>query len=290
MLKIKPFLLSLSLSPLFLTSMQLPSQAQTTTLTFPSKGGAGFSSGVNPIFVLPRGIGLSTILKEFTKEQISRLREKALSRLKELRGISRDLLAEPTMSIDSRDRAIASLADITKSVNNRSSFALADGGAATVRESQDPQGKKILTVTITTKSGATIVLPFPIDTRPEAIATVIAILGVGGTRAQAEIAGSLVNSGANPTKVLVLIQAMSGLCHLKGIERQKSIDSAKKFTLAQASDQEEVDVDPNQLNKAIKAYNDLVDTSSPEVVAMLIKNQEFMSIGETLRQFRDSIR
>ena len=222
MLKIKSFLLSLSLSPLFLNSLQLPSQAQTTTLTAPSKGGAGFASGVNPTVVLPTGSGLSSTLQELTTQQISRSRETALSRLQVLKGVSRNFLTEPRMSIDSRDRAIASLGNIT-----------------------------------------------------------IAVLGAGGTQAQATIAASLVNSGANPTKVLFLIQAMSGLFSSRSIERVKSIDSAKEFTIAQASDQELVDIDTVQLNESIQAYNDLVNTSSPEVVSALIKNEEFISIGKT---------
>jgi len=51
-----------------------------------------------------------------------------------------------------------------------------------------------------------------------------------------------------------------------------------------------VDIGTVQLNESIQAYNDLVNTSSPEVVSALIKNEEFISIGKTLRQFRDSIR
>lgn len=228
MLKIKSFLLSFSLSPLFLTSLQLPSQAQTTTPTFPSsKGAAGFASGVNPTITN----GISIVLKELTIEQVSRLRESALSRLQELKGASRDLLIEPRMSIDSRDRAINLLGDIT-----------------------------------------------------------IAVLGVGGTKAQAEIASSLINSGGDRTRVLVLIQAISGLFRSKSIGRVKSVDSAKEFTVAQASDQELVDIDTVQLDESIQAYNDLVNTSSPEVVSALSKNEEFISIGKTLRELRDSVR
>jgi hypothetical protein len=45
-------------------------------------------------------------------------------------------------------------------------------------------------------------------------------------------------------------------------------------------------INPAQLAEAIIAYNEVIDSSTPEVVAELSKNKSFVQIGETLRKLR----
>jgi len=64
------------------------------------------------------------------------------------------------------------------------------------------------------------------------------------------------------------------------------LDLVKEFVIAL---NRTGNVSIEKLTEAITAYNEVLDTSSPEVVAELSKNKAFMQIGQTLRKLRSAI-
>jgi hypothetical protein len=48
-------------------------------------------------------------------------------------------------------------------------------------------------------------------------------------------------------------------------------------------------IDPTQLEEAIQAYNRIVDNSTPEVLAALSENSDFVALGRSLQQLRAAI-
>jgi len=150
-----------------------------------------------------------------------------------------------------------------------------------------------------------------------AIAAAAAVLASGGTSVQAELAAALV--GANPTiaigPVLQLISALTGLANIRAIQpqgslpmtdlrssldnstnlnprieekslREKSFESTLPTLISQGKG---VTVNAEKLSQAIRAYNNLIDTSSPEALQALSKNKEFTTIGDSLRKLRVSL-
>jgi hypothetical protein len=62
------------------------------------------------------------------------------------------------------------------------------------------------------------------------------------------------------------------------------------FTLAQEADsQKDIEVDVNQLNEAISAYNEIIRESSPVALQELVQNEEFVAIGKALKELRAAI-
>ena len=68
--------------------------------------------------------------------------------------------------------------------------------------------------------------------------------------------------------------------------REKSLVSTLPMVIAQGQG---VSVNVEKLNKAILAYNDLIDASSPEALQALSKNKEFIIIGDNLRKLRAAL-
>lgn len=146
-----------------------------------------------------------------------------------------------------------------------------------------------------------------------AIAAAAAVLASGGTPAQAQLAASLVgtNTSVNSALVIQLIHSLPGLfsnsqaslpmTNLRSsldnltnlnprIEekspREKSFESTLPTLISQGKG---VTVNAEKLSQAIRAYNNLIDTSSPEALQALSKNKEFTTIGDSLRKLRVSL-
>jgi len=140
-----------------------------------------------------------------------------------------------------------------------------------------------------------------------------AVLASGGTPAQAQLAASLVgtNTSVNSALVIQLIHTLTGLfsnsqaslpmTNLRAsldnssnsnsrIEekslREKSFESTLPTLISQGKG---VTVNAEKLSQAIRAYNNLIDTSSPEALQALSKNKEFTTIGDSLRKLRVSL-
>ena len=99
--------------------------------------------------------------------------------------------------------------------------------------------------------------------------TAIAILASGGSANQAVLAAQISGSGADLTTTVKLVAKLSGLI---------SKGSGAEVAIA-----------PERLGEVINTYNEVLDNSSPAIVAELAKNQAFIKISETLRQLRSAI-
>jgi hypothetical protein len=130
---------------------------------------------------------------------------------------------------------------------------------------------------------------------------VIVIIASGGNANQASLGGTFASLGAAPTQVVALVNALANITSSTSPSTSptsanplvpnlnasllKSFDREKDFFLAQGKSQS---VNPAALASAINAYNEVLDTSSPEVVANLSKNKDFMEVGQTLRKLRSA--
>ena len=148
---------------------------------------------------------------------------------------------------------------------------------------------------------------------PGAIAAAAAVLGAGGTPEQALLAASLAgtSTSVNPALVVSLVNLLTGLLSNSQASlpmpnlrayldnstnlnmltdtnslRKKSLGSTLPMLIAQGQG---VSVNVEKLNKAILAYNDLIDASSPEALQALSKNKEFIIIGDNLRKLRATL-
>jgi hypothetical protein len=48
-------------------------------------------------------------------------------------------------------------------------------------------------------------------------------------------------------------------------------------------------INPVALAAAINAYNEIIDTSSPEALGKLSKDNDFIEVGQTLRKLRSAL-
>jgi len=227
MSKIKSFLLAFSSSPLFLSTVQLPSQAQLTT---PSLGGAANPSGAaTTVNFIPREIILSVKLSETQKLALNAAGQKAYLVLQESQTLAARVMIGARFS---------------------------------------------------------------------------------GTPDQVLLSNRLIGAGVDPALAVKLVTNLSGLVAPKsgGTAKSSLKDSSspnnllrslmtieKEWVIAQegenrAAKVEEVVVDPDQLNRAITAHNEIIDKSNPETAAALVKDEEFTLIGQTLRTLRASVR
>lgn len=231
MLKIKSFLLAVCLSPLFLSTLQLPSEAQVTT---PSKGPAGSPSGggnhgsSSSHFGVPK---LNIIKIIITIAQQNSLNGAALIIFKSLSGAPKNSIQRSFLVIligpapaGNNFSAIPFCQSITKTKGNQEALLelfIALSGLFSVQSSNLP--------------------------------------------------------AALPTSVSSKLKSLS--TQATGLDQN--------LFIAQAATGANVDV--NQLNTAILAYNKVIDTSSPEAVVALSKNEEFTLIGQTLRKLKAAV-
>lgn len=127
---------------------------------------------------------------------------------------------------------------------------------------------------------------------------VVAILVQGTTANTAlnQIQTSLLSVGVPQPLISALVNNLVGLFQgfnsaamssvpMAGIEPVQLVATTQ---LAQTRDSSKVDI--NQLNGAVKAYNDIVLKSDAQTLKKLSKNPEFVEIGRVLKELRTSLK
>jgi hypothetical protein len=315
MFKLKSFLIACGLSPLFLSWMSLPIQAQTTVF-IPSVGTAGFNSGISgqssTSFSNPAQA--QQALQSLPPNVVAALNAQASSIVANLNGgtalqqtIASVLVAPSSINLSSVDRLSSQLA----AFDTNSSFSSNIEGTNIVYVQNSNQ------VTITSPSGTSIVLVAPPNAQNPraALQAATLVLLAGGSTVQAQLAAAIAGTGAQTIgDVVKLVNALSGLftpSTVSGIpvpipsvsinnssrlislaiksdmSKIKSLATTKELMLAQNT-KAAMTVNPQKLSEAIATYNSILDNSSPEAVAAISKLDQFVVIGQTLRQLRSS--
>jgi len=136
-------------------------------------------------------------------------------------------------------------------------------------------------------------------------ATVVALVG-GGAGAQvaaAQVTSALTGAGVSPTLATALVQAFASIFSFSGASKTPSFPSAQlpqeqpvasnkalKAGLTIAQDNAAPTVNINKLNDAINAYNQIVLESSPVALQKLAQDPDFVAIGTTLKKLRAAIK
>lgn len=318
MFNLKSFLIACGLSPIFLSGISLPLQAQTPVF-IPSVGTAGFNSGVSgqssTSFSNPSQAAQE--LQALPASAVAALNAQASSILANLNGgnLFQQTLASILTTPSSINLvSIGSLSSQLATFDANNSFNTNIEGNSIVYVQNSNQ------VTISQPSGTSITLVAPANSQnPSAAlqASTLVILA-GGSTAQAQLAGAIAGTGAQTIADIVkLVSALSGLFSNSAISQSdrpvnisfgsinnssslidlgvnadrakiKLLEMSEKLILAQNKNAS-VAVNPQKLSEAIAVYNSIIENSSPEVVLAISKLDEFMLVGQTLRQLRSSI-
>jgi len=338
MLKIKPFLLALCLSPLSLTAFQTAVRAQANFTT--SQGQAGVASGVNisasgtTVFSSPANNGNSNNTATqvlVSPAQVTALGQATTAVLQTL-AADGSVASSTTLVLITSNSTLAPVAipaalgtaqaaiagapttgSTTRTIGTGVSAVTLTASAATGTTGQTFSASRggtslgsVVTATGTTGGsvtvgGATVAIP-PIANATfarNASQAAIAVLLAGGSATQAAAAAQIAGTGAGVGSSVRLVAALAGISTTLSTDpnasnplvpnlnasRLKSLDLAKELVLAQGR---AGSVTPAKLAEAIIAYNEVIDTSSPEVVVELSKNKAFLQIGETLRKLRSA--
>jgi hypothetical protein len=148
---------------------------------------------------------------------------------------------------------------------------------------------------------ANILSQTPAANSPAAI--IIAIL-TGGSNAEAaanQLQAYIGGLGVSSSSVASLINALLGLSGNKSastlgipvgiLQPVQLVASSKGLTADLVITQKGAipNVDINQLNNAITAYNNIVMESSPQVLQKLAKDPQFLEVGKFLKQLRAAL-
>lgn len=132
----------------------------------------------------------------------------------------------------------------------------------------------------------------------------IIVVLLGGSNAEAaanQLQVSIGSLGVSSSSVASLLKALLGLAGNKSattlcapvgiLQPVQLVASTKGLTadLVIAQNGETPNVDINQLNNAISAYNNIVMESSPEVLQKLAKDPQFLEVGKLLKQLRAAL-
>jgi len=319
MLKIKSFLFALCLSPISLVAFQLPVSAQ-------SQGTAGSFSGVaftggTTVFVSPAasqaiGGNNSTTTVTITGQGIANA-NLVINTLGTTAPVSLTLISTPLSNIPTTVLAASNafvaaipttgtsstqVGSATVTTTPGTTTGTVTTGATITATSAGGSALGSITAPTTTAAGSVtingITVAIPATTNAvqatQATQAVTAILLAGGSANQAAAAATIAGTGAGVNASVRLIQSISTVLAFLALGANplvpnlnasllKSFDTNKELLLAQKKGQS---VDPAALAAAIIAYNEVLDTSSPEVVAELSKNKDFLEIGQTLRKLR----
>ena len=312
MLKIKIVLLIISFSPLVLSALELPSYSQNLV----SQADSGINSGSNFInYSRPQSgndginnaagttpLPLTSEQKKSANTEAALLLQKFASGNESDRNILTLVSADADLNIldsepliklktevlfainealrlDSSDTILSSTIPTKNGVANLSTFYDALKKQVTISLA----GGKIanaLIVSPTIQSDGSVkigrkppsLIPKATKNTQAAMITAIAVLASGGSANQAAIAAQIAGSGADVLTTVKLINNLSGL-----IAKSKTGSGL------------EAEIESTRLGTAITTYNEFLDTSSPEIVAELAKNQAFITISDTLRKLRSAI-
>jgi hypothetical protein len=331
MLKIKPFLFALCLSPLSLMAFNSPVRAQANFTT--SQGQAGTPSGVNigasgtTVFSSPANSGNSNNASTQVLVNAAQVSAVGAASTAVLQTLAADgsVASSTTLVLISSDRPLAAFGITNGLANAATAIANAPttgtttrtvagvtvtASAATATTGQTFSASRggislgsIVTPTATTAGSVTVggvtidIPPIANPTRAaQATQASIAVLLAGGSANQAAASAQIAGTGAGVGASVRLVAALANLIPSTfdpnasnplvpnlNASRMKSLELAKELILAQG---EAGTINPAQLAEAIIAYNEVIDSSTPEVVAELSKNKSFVQIGETLRKLR----
>ncbi len=315
MFKLKSFLITCGLSPLFLAWISLPTQAQTVFI--PSVGTAGFNSGISgqssTSFSNPAQA--QQTLQSLPPNVVAALNAQASNILASLNGgsalqqtIASVLVAPSSINLSSLDRLSSQVATFDTS----SSFSSNIEGTNIVYVQNSNQ------VTLTPPSGTAIVFVAPPNAQNPKAALQAATLVIlaGGSTAEAQLAGAIAGTGVQTiSDVVKLVSALSGLFTPSTVSdlpvtipsasinnlsnlialsikpdmlKIKSLETTKGLLLVQ-NKTGAVTVNPQKLSEAIAVYNSILENSSPAAVVAISKLDQFVVIGQTLRQLRSSV-
>jgi hypothetical protein len=125
--------------------------------------------------------------------------------------------------------------------------------------------------------------------------------GAGSQAAAAALTSSLTTAGISPQQAQALVTALTGLfaspqASLPNLPVAQATSgqllASNKIlkpisVIAQANAAPNVNM--NQLNNAIVAYNGIILQSEPDVRKRLVRDQDFVNIGKILKELRNSI-
>jgi hypothetical protein len=286
MLKIRTFILALSLAPLLSVAWQLPNQAQVNS---PSKGSAATPSGggttgsSGTVFSAPP---ISTNIAPLAGASPSVTVSTGAG------GVI-NIVVAPAAS----NAVNAAAAAILLSPVNNGGGTTNNGGGTT-----NNGGGTVNNGGGTTNNGGGTANN---GGGGQGAATVVALVG-GGAGAQvaaAQVTSALTGAGVSPTLATALVQAFANVFSFSGASKTPSFPSAQlpqeqpvasnkalKAGLTIAQDNAAPTVNINKLNDAINAYNQIVLESSPVALQKLAQDPDFVAIGTTLKKLRAAIK
>jgi len=286
MLKIRTFILALSLAPLLSVAWQLPNQAQVNS---PSKGSAATPSGggttgsSGTVFSAPP---ISTNIAPLAGASPSVTVSTGAG------GVINIVVAPAASNAVNAAAAAIVLSPVNNgggTTNNGGGTANNGGGTANNDGGTTNNGGG------TANNGG----------GGQGAATVVALVG-GGAGAQvaaAQVTSALTGAGVSPTLATALVQAFANVFSFSGASKTPSFPSAQlpqeqpvasnkalKAGLTIAQDNAAPTVNINKLNDAINAYNQIVLESSPVALQKLAQDPDFVAIGTTLKKLRAAIK
>jgi hypothetical protein len=136
---------------------------------------------------------------------------------------------------------------------------------------------------------------------PLSVVTLILRGGPGASTSAARIQTALVNVRVSPVLAQALIRSLGGIFRSRvgatsgvpvaQLEASQLVAKNKGLSALKVAQSEETpDVDINQLNDSINAYNQIILESSPETLRELAKNEEFVAIGNVLRELGQALK
>jgi len=293
MLKIRTFILALSLAPLLSVAWQLPNQAQVSS---PSKGSAATPSGggttgsSGTVFSAPP---ISTNIAPLAGASPSVTVSTGAG------GVINIVVAPAASNAVNATAAAILLSPVNNgggTANNGGGTTNNGGGTA-----NNGGGTANNDGGTTNNDGGTA----NNGGGGQGAATVVALVG-GGAGAQvaaAQVTSALTGAGVSPTLATALVQAFANVFSFSGASKTPSFPSAQlpqeqpvasnkalKAGLTIAQDNAAPTVNINKLNDAINAYNQIVLESSPVALQKLAQDPDFVAIGTTLKKLRAAIK
>ncbi len=133
---------------------------------------------------------------------------------------------------------------------------------------------------------------------------IIIIILRGGTSASTpaiRVQTSLINTRVSPALAEALIQSLVGMfgsqvgarssIPVAQLEALQLVANNKGSSTDKIAQSEEIpDVNISQLNDSINGYNQIILESSPETLRELAQNQEFIAIGNVLKELRQALK
>jgi len=293
MLKIRTFILALSLAPLLSVAWQLPNQAQVSS---PSKGSAATPSGggttgsSGTVFSAPP---ISTNIAPLAGASPSVTVSTGAG------GVINIVVAPAASNAVNATAAAILLSPVNNgggTANNGGGTTNNGGGTA-----NNGGGTANNDGGTTNNDGGTA----NNGGGGQGAATVVALVG-GGAGAQvaaAQVTSALTGAGVSPTLATALVQAFANVFSFSGASKTPSFPSAQlpqeqpvasnkalKAGLTIAQNNAAPTVNINKLNDAINAYNQIVLESSPVALQKLAQDPDFVAIGTTLKKLRAAIK